>query len=124
MTEQPRAIQPRSRLAGWAGFWLWALVGAALVLGFISFGVVLLLLAVVSAVVLARRSRWGEGQVLLGLVAGAGLPLLAVAVIQWDSWQHRVVGDGTPNPYYWGGVGLFVLVAGVVAYAVLRRRAE
>jgi hypothetical protein len=32
------------------------------------------------------------------------------------------VGDGTPNPFYWGGVGLCLLVAGVVAYAVLRRR--
>jgi uncharacterized membrane protein YidH (DUF202 family) len=60
----------------------------------------------------------------LGIVAGVGLPLLAVAGIQWNSWQHRVVGDGTPNPYYWGGVGLLLLVVGVVAFAALRSRSS
>jgi hypothetical protein len=77
---------------------------------------------VVFAVLLARRSRWGQGPVLLGMVTGAGLPLLLVAAIQWNSWRHRVIGDGTPNPYYWGGVGLLLLAAGIVGYAVLRRR--
>jgi hypothetical protein len=104
------------------GFWLWALVGAGLVLGFVSsLGVFLLVPAVVVAAVLARRSRSSDGRVLLGLVAGAGLPLLLVAAVQWNTWHHRVAGDNTPNPFYWGGVGLCLLAAGTVAYAVRSR---
>ena len=56
------------------------------------------------------------------MLAGAGLPLLLVAAVNWSDWNHRVVGDGTPNPYYWGAVGLCLLVAGVAASALLRRR--
>ena len=63
-------------------------------------------------------ARWNEGPVLLGLVAGAGLPLLLVAGLQWNSWHHRIAGDDTPNPYYWGGVGLFLLAGGMAAYAL------
>ena len=37
--------------------------------------------------------------------------------------QPHVARPGShPNPYYWGGVALFLLAAGVVEYAVLRRR--
>ena len=93
-----------------------------MVLGAISFIVFFLIPPVLLAVLLARRSRWNDGPSLVGLVAGAGLPLLVVAAIQWNAWQDRTVGDGTPNPFYWGGVGLCLLVAGTVAYAVLRRR--
>ena len=124
MTVRTHATRPGPRVAGWAGFWLWALVGAGLVLGFVSLGPLLFIPAVVFAVLLARRSRWGQGPMLLGMISGAGLPLLLVAAIQWDSWEHRVVGDGTPNPYYWGGVGLLLLGSGVVAYAVVRRRSS
>jgi uncharacterized membrane protein YidH (DUF202 family) len=121
---EPHAVRSGPRLAGWAGFWLWALVGAAVVLGFVSLTILLLIPAVVFAVVLARLSTWNERTVVLGIVAGVGLPLLAVAGIQWNSWQHRVGGDGTPNPYYWGGVGLLLLVVGVVAFAALRSRSS
>jgi hypothetical protein len=121
---EPHAVRSGPRLAGWAGFWLWPLVGAAVVLGFVSLTILLLIPAVVFAVVLARLSTWNERTVVLGIVAGVGLPLLAVAGIQWNSWQHRVVGDGTPNPYYWGGVGLLLLVVGVVAFAALRSRSS
>jgi hypothetical protein len=61
---------------------------------------------------------------MVGIVAGAGLSLLLVAGLQWSAWQNRTVGDNTPNPYYWGGVGLLVLAAGVVAYWVALRRTE
>ena len=122
MTVEPRATRPLSHGASWAGFSLWALVGAALVLGFLILGVVALLAAVVLAVVVARRSRNSDGRVLLGLIAGAGLPLVLVAGLNWSDWQHRVAGDDTPNPYYWGGVGLLLLAAGIVAYAVGSRR--
>jgi hypothetical protein len=105
------------------GFWLWALVGATGVLAFISFiGWLFLVPAALVGYRLTRRARWNEGPVLLGLVAGAGLPLLLVAGLQWNSWHHRLAGDNTPNPFYWGGVGLCLLVAGTAAYAVRARR--
>jgi hypothetical protein len=123
VTVQPHAAQRSSHLGGCVGFWLWALVGAGLVLAFISFiGWLFLVPAAIVAYRLARRSRWNEGPALLGVVAGAGLPLLLVAGLNWHDWHHRLAGDNTPNPYYWGGVGFFLLVTGTVAYAVHARR--
>ncbi len=124
MAVEPHAARPESRLGGWPGFWLWALVGAALVLGFVSLVLLLLIPAVIFAVVVARLSAWDERTVVLGIVSGVGLPLLAVAVLQWDTWQHRIVGDGTPNPYYWRGVGLLLFAGGVVTFAALRSRSS
>ena len=88
----------------------------------ISFVVFFLIPPTVLLVLLIRRSRWTAGPVLTGIVAGAGVPLLVVAGLQWNAWHDRVVGDDTPNPYYWGGVGLFLFVAGIAAYEVARRR--
>lgn len=122
MTVEPSATPPLSRPGSWAGFSLWVLVGAALVLGFLILGVLALIAAVVLAVVMARRSKSNDGRVLFGLVAGAGLPLLLVAALNWSDWHHRVTGDGTPNPYYWGGVGVLLLAAGIVPYVVRSRR--
>jgi hypothetical protein len=121
---EPHAVGSGSRLTGWAGFWLWALVGAAVVLGFVSLTMLLLIPAVVFAVVLARLSTWNERTVVLGILSGVGLPLLVVAGLNWSDWQHRVVNDGTPNPYYWGGVGLFLLAVGVVTFAAFRSRSS
>jgi hypothetical protein len=122
VTVQPHAARPSSHLGGCVGFWLWALFGAALVFGMISFIIFLLLPAIVIAVLLVRVSPWKDGPVTLGAVAGAGVPLLVVAGLQWNSWHDRVAGDNTPNPYYWGGVGLCLLLAGIAAFAVRTRR--
>jgi hypothetical protein len=56
------------------------------------------------------------------MLAGAGVPFLVVAGLRWDSWHNRVAGDNTPNPYYWGGVGLCLLLAGMAAFAIRIRR--
>jgi hypothetical protein len=122
VTVQSHASRPQSHLMGCVGFWLWALVGAGMVIGLTSFIVFFLIPPVVVAVLLVRLSRWNRGAVLLGLIAGAGVSLLVVAGLNWSDWHHRTVGDGVPNPYDWGGVGLFLLAAGVVAYAFLGRR--
>ena len=124
VTVQPHASRPESHLIGCVGFWLWALVGAGMVIGLTSFIVFFLIPPIVVAVLLVRLSRWNEGPSMVGLVAGAGLTLLVVAGLQWNAWHHRIVGDNTPNPYDWGGVGLCLLAAGVVAYGVLRRRRD
>jgi hypothetical protein len=123
VTVQPHATRPSSHLGDCLGFWLWALVGAGLVFGGISFIIVLLIPAVVFAVLVVRFSPWKDGPVTLGALAGAGVPLLVVAGIQWDSWHNRVAGDNTPNPYYWGGVGMCLLLAGIAAFVVRSRRA-
>ena len=52
------------------------------------------------------------------------MALLLVAGLNWSGWQHRIVGDNTPNPYDWGGVGIFLVAAGVVAFAVAQRRSD
>ena len=123
MTVEPHSARRPAHVFGCLGFWLWALVGAGVVLSFISFiGWFFLVPAAVVAYRLAWRSRWNEGPVLLGVVAGAGLPLLLVAALNWSDWHHRVAGDNTPNPFYWGGMGLCLLAAGTVAYAVRARR--
>jgi hypothetical protein len=109
-------------LVGCVGFWLWALVGVGLVFGFLELGFLVLVPVVGIAYLLQRWSEWRDGPVLLGLITGAGLPLLLVAALHWHSWQDRIPGDNTPNPYHWGGVGLCLVIAGIVAYAVRRRR--
>jgi hypothetical protein len=117
------ATRRSSHLAGCAGFWLWAVVGATAVLASVSFvgWFFLVPVAVVAVIVVPRRSEWKSGPTMLGLIAGAGLPLLLVAALNWNGWQNRTAGDNTPNPYEWGAVGVLLVVAGIVAYAIRTR---
>jgi hypothetical protein len=125
VTVQPHPTRRSSHLAGCAGFWLWALVGAGVVLAFISFvGWLFLVPVAVCVVLVRRRPAWTNGAASLGLVAGAGLPLLLVAALNWTAWQNRTVGDGTPNPYDWGAVGVFLVTAGIAAFALRRSRSR
>ena len=124
MTVQQHVTRPSTHLGACAGFWLWALVGAGTVFGMISFIVFFLIPPIVLAVILLRRSRWNDGPALVGIVSGAGVTLLAVAGLNWNDWHHRTVGDNVPNPFYWGGVGICLFAAGIVAYEVSRRRSS
>jgi hypothetical protein len=121
VTVQQHVRRPSSHLGNCTGFWLWALVGAGTVFGMISFIVFFLIPPIVLAVILVRRSRWNDGPVVVGIVSGAGVTLLVVAGLNWSAWHDRVLGDNTPNPYYWGGVGLCLFVAGIAAFEVSRR---
>jgi hypothetical protein len=60
-------------LRGCVGFWLWALVGAGAVLGFLTLGVLVLVPVLAVGYLLQRRSEWKDGPALLGLVAGGGI---------------------------------------------------
>ena len=71
--------------------------------GLISFIGLLLIPPVVVGYPAGALGGGTKARSMLGLVAGAGLPLLLVAGLQWNSWHHRIVGDNTPNPYDWGG---------------------
>ena len=124
MTVQPHASRASSHLMGCVGFWLWALVGAGLVFGAISFIIFFLIPPILLAVLLGTRSRWNDGPVMLGMVAGAGVPLLVVAGLQWNAWHDRIIGDNTPNPFYWGSAGICLLLGGIAAYDVRRRRSS
>jgi hypothetical protein len=124
VTVQPHPSRPPSHLTGCVGFWLWALVGAGLVFGAISFIIFFLIPPILLAVLLGTRSRWNDGPVMLGMFAGAGVPLLVVAGLQWNAWHDRIIGDNTPNPFYWGFVGICLLLAGIAAYEVRRRRSS
>jgi hypothetical protein len=122
VTVQPHVSRSSTHLGDCVGFWLWALVGAGLVFGAISFIVFFLIPPVALLFALLRWSRWKNGPVLLGMLAGAGLPLLVVAGLQWNAWHARTIGDAKPHPYCWGGVGVCLVLAGVVSYALLLQR--
>ncbi|HWD86471.1 MAG TPA: hypothetical protein VG321_12005 [Solirubrobacteraceae bacterium] len=103
-----------------AWFWVWVVVGAALAVGLISLGTLVLVPAVLVGLVVrrsaaARRSGWG-------LLTGAGLTLL------WVAFENRA-GPGTTcyrtltaagcdqhlNPIPWLAIGLGLTGWGLAA---------
>jgi hypothetical protein len=110
----------KSHLTGCAWFWAWALVGAAVALGFLSLGLLLLVPAAVATWLIARR-RSING---FGLLSGVGVVLLVVAYIQRDGpgttcsrTATSVVCDQHLNPIPWLVAGLAVFTAGLVGHA-------
>lgn len=117
----------RSRPA-WHWFTAWSAVGVMypwIVLGLFSFGLAILLVAVSTTLVLARRRDARPG--IFGLMFGCGLSLLFVAWVsrggpgevctttpttQWCAQQW--------NPWPWLGFGVMLIVFGVGEF--LRRQ--
>jgi hypothetical protein len=97
----------RAHLGRCSTFWLWALVGAALLFSVISaLGLLTGLPALAALFLVARRStRWPEP---LGLLAGFGALCLVVAGLNWG-------GEGL-DAGPWLTAGLALVVAGVAAY--------
>lgn len=111
-------------------FIAWAAVGAGYALGILaalSIGVLVLAVAVVATVVLARRPQARVG--LTGLVSGLGLPLLYVAflnragpgiVCTTTSTKSSCTDEWSPWP--WLLIGVALVVVGCVWYGIETRR--
>jgi hypothetical protein len=129
MTRAEPRTRRQSHLVGWAWFCAWALIGSAVVLGLISF-VVVLVLAVIPLAGLAvwLALRPSSQRSAFGLLAGAGGLFLFVAWVQRDGpgttcW-HTATSSGCEehlNPLPWLAIGLVLVAAGVVSQALLFR---
>jgi hypothetical protein len=123
---EPLRPAPTSWLETWAWFALWALLAGLIVLGLISF-IVLLLVAVIPVgivlILLAASSRARRSA--FGALTGVGGLFLVVAYIQRDGpgttcW-HTANGGGCEehlNPLPWFVVGLAFVIGGMVLNAL------
>jgi hypothetical protein len=114
----------------WWAWGIWCLVGAGLCLGVLSIltiGFAVLLVTLVLCGLLLWRI--GVGPALTGISSGAAAPVLYVAWLNRDGPGSRCTLTATsssctdewsPWPFVVVAVGLFV--AGIVMFAVLRRR--
>jgi hypothetical protein len=106
-------IQARiDHLIGCLGFWVWSLVGAALAIGLVSLGPILLL--PVFAVVVLMASNDGIRASAFGLLTGVGLVSLFIAHL------HRDGSDLDPRP--WLVIGLVLVAAGVICHTLRSAR--
>jgi len=114
----------------WAGFVLWALLGAALVLGVFTLTVLFLVPIVIGVAAFAIRPRLARSA--FGLLAGVGLVSMYVAYVQRRGpgtvcYQTATGGSGCDeylNPWPWLVVGVVLVCVGVVAHTRKMRRAR
>jgi hypothetical protein len=111
----------KSHLIGCAWFWAWAFVGAAIALGMLSLGPLLVVPAVVAAWLLARKRPINGA---FGVLSGAGIVLLVIAYIQRDGpgttcWQTATAAacDQHLNPLPFLVAGLICFAAGIAGHA-------
>jgi uncharacterized membrane protein YwaF len=113
----------------WFAAWFAIGGGAVLaVLALLSFGVFLLPVVLLAAVLTALRPAARRG--ISGLIAGAGVPALYIAFLnRYGPGEHcRSTGPGGTDciemwsPWPWALVGLLLVAVGVVVMAVRPRR--
>jgi hypothetical protein len=108
----------------WPAFAAWAIVGALLCLGvlaILSIGALLLLLGLAGAGL--ARARWRDGRNALGLVAGAGLAALTVALLNRHAQPSCSSSYGTCEEFDirpWLAAGAALVVAAPLWFARLR----
>jgi len=119
-------VTARDRLLGlldWA-FWLWALVGAGLAFGMLSFaGLFVGLGCIVFVVLLVRDPRTRPAW--LGVLVGAGSLLLLIAYINREGpgtvchtfRNGSECAHGLPDPRKWLAAGLVLIAAGLIGHA-------
>jgi hypothetical protein len=117
-------LQPtlRAHIADCRWFWVWALVGGAGALGFVSLGVLVLAPVAVTGWLIASRPAIRSSA--FGLLSGVGVLLLYVAWLQRAGpgptcWQTASASgcDQHLNPLPWLLVGIALFVGGIVAHA-------
>jgi hypothetical protein len=114
----------------WAAFALWAVLGAAVVLGFFTFTVLFVVPIVIGVVAFAIRPRMAKSA--LGLLAGMGLVSIYVAYVQRRGpgpvcYQTATGGSGCDeylNPWPWLVVGVVLVSVAIVAHTRMMRRAR
>ena len=121
MRPQADAVERRSP-STWAGFFAWAVFGAATAFGTVSFPTLALLLIIIGGSMAvfrpALRRSW------FGAMTGAGAVALYVAYVQRHGpgtvcWRTATASgcDRSLNPRPWLVVGAALVVAGFVAQA-------
>ena len=116
------APQIAQRSGGWGWFLVWAFLGAAVALGAVSLGPLLLLPVALFGVFLLTRPAVRRSA--FGLLTGAGALLLCVAWVQRDApgttcW-HTATASGCDqhlNPLPWLIAGAALVVLGFIAHA-------
>ena len=116
----------------WRLFVAWCLVGALYALALLtilSIGIVVGPVAVGCTLWLARRPSSARG--LPGLIAGASIPLLYVALLNrrgpglvCSHFPGGVSCSQEYNPWVWMSAGVLLIVAGVVAMVVMSQLHE
>jgi hypothetical protein len=112
----------------WLWFVVWLAIGCGAGLASLSIQLLLAPLAVVSVLVV-RRGIAGTSPV--GLLSGLGVTALIVAYIQRKGpgtvYWHTATASGADtylDPRPWLIAGVVLVVAGVVTFALLERRAQ
>jgi hypothetical protein len=121
------------RRQGWLVFAAWVLAGALAVFSLLGAASIGLFIAPLAVVAIWLAFRFGRaGPEMLGLVTGAGTVCLLIAFLNRGTTpcteQGRTlrpgeteVGCGGLEPTPWLVVGLVLVAAGIVAYALARR---
>ncbi len=132
MALAPARPDQRRRFGPLAGYAAWAISGALLTVAFLalaSVGLFLLPFAIAAAVYSARRFR---GPPVVGLVAGAGLALVGIGIVNLGNHpcpRHPVsiptgqltsTSCGGPSAWPWLMAGAIVFVVGLALAAGLR----
>ena len=112
----------------WAGFIVFAVIGAGFILGFLTLSVLFVAPIVVAVVVAVVRPNVLKSA--FGLMAGAGSVLIYVAYVQRRGpgtvcWQTATASGGEDylSPWPWLVVGVALVVAGILAHLSRMRRA-